>query len=129
MEDSNQQKVQYMKKTLTSDYYYLDLQIVFEKEIMDFTDFLFKAILLSGIKGLIGQVGLAYELDLLSFDNQTQRGIIRIHKSTLTSIWSSLSLIQTYDEKTCKIQIHKVSPFLQSLTNGSRKDFVVEMNH
>jgi len=109
------------KKTFHPEWCYLYIHIEFVEKISQFTPYLVKSIVVSALKILFGQNGLALQADVLKVEREQQHAILRIHKDSLVAVWSSLTLLSSYDSRACRILILQVSPFLNSLANPSRR--------
>jgi hypothetical protein len=84
---------------------------------------LIKNTILTEMRSLFGYLGTGTDIDLIDCDAYNKIVILRVLKSALTPLWSTLTLSTTYENKACRFEILKVSPFLASLANTSRTLF------
>ncbi|XP_072276982.1 ribonuclease P protein subunit p14 [Pyxicephalus adspersus] len=104
-----------------SEYQYLKVQLVFQREGVKLTDALYKSLIVSAIKDLHGEAGASCPLDLLKFDEKTLSGILRVNSSGLVKLWTSLTLLGQYQNQECSFRVIQVSPFLLALAGNSRE--------
>ncbi|XP_063072248.1 ribonuclease P protein subunit p14 isoform X2 [Engraulis encrasicolus] len=81
----------------------------------------FKQIIISGLKPLYGEVGVAIPFDLLKFDPCTLTGMLRVGSSGLVKLWSAITLVGSYQNELCALRVTQISPFLISLSGNSRE--------
>ncbi|XP_057700879.1 ribonuclease P protein subunit p14 [Corythoichthys intestinalis] len=81
----------------------------------------FKQFIITGLKSLHGEVGAALQFDVLKYDEDTLTAFLRVSKSGLVKLWSSLTLLGRYNKQSCAFRVLQVSPFLLSLTGNSRE--------
>ncbi|XP_006862183.1 PREDICTED: uncharacterized protein LOC102821270 [Chrysochloris asiatica] len=67
------------------------------------------------------KVGAALPLDVLTYEEKTLSAILRIGSSGLVKLWSSLTLLGSYQGKKCAFRVIQVSPFLLALSGNSRE--------
>ncbi|KAF6722728.1 Ribonuclease P protein subunit p14 [Oryzias melastigma] len=67
------------------------------------------------------QVGAALNFDVLKYDEETLTALLRVHSSGLVKLWSSLTLLGSYQNQSCAFRVLQVSPFLLVLTGNSRE--------
>jgi len=115
--------IHFAKKTMSPEWYYLEIKIIFESPLSEFNEYLCKTIILSTVRGMFGLMGSGIDIDILKLDIPSQTAIIRVHKRSTVGVWSSLTLLNQYDEKPCRIEVLRVSPFLTSFSNTSRTFF------
>uniref|UniRef100_A0A3Q0RQP0 Ribonuclease P/MRP 14 subunit n=1 Tax=Amphilophus citrinellus TaxID=61819 RepID=A0A3Q0RQP0_AMPCI len=66
------------------------------------------------------QVGAALNFDVLKYDEDTLTALLRVYSRGLVTLWSSLTLLGSYQNKACAFRVLQVSPFLLALTGNSR---------
>uniref|UniRef100_G3UHA9 Ribonuclease P/MRP subunit p14 n=1 Tax=Loxodonta africana TaxID=9785 RepID=G3UHA9_LOXAF len=81
----------------------------------------FKQLLILALKDLFGEVGAALPLDVLTYEEKTLSAILRICSSGLVKLWSSLTLLGSYQGRKCAFRVMQVSPFLLALSGNSRE--------
>ncbi|CAI9541950.1 unnamed protein product [Staurois parvus] len=64
-----------------SEYQYLKIQLVFQREGVKLTAAQYKSLIVSAVKELHGEVGASCPLDLLKYDDKTLCAILRINSS------------------------------------------------
>uniref|UniRef100_A0A8D3DU95 Ribonuclease P/MRP 14 subunit n=1 Tax=Scophthalmus maximus TaxID=52904 RepID=A0A8D3DU95_SCOMX len=76
-----------------------------------------KQFIISGLKSLYGEVGAALTFDLLKYDEDKLTASFSCH----FLLWSSLTLLGSYQNQACAFRVLQVSPFLLALTGNSRE--------
>jgi len=114
----------YVRRTIYPEFTFLDVQIVFASDLSELPDYLFKSILLSAIRTLFGNTGASVDLDVLRYDEPKRRGIVRVPKRYLNSVWGSFTMCSKYDNHRLRIEVHAVSSFLSALGSDSRSYFL-----
>lgn len=103
-----------------SPYHYIKVRLVLEDETIRLSAVELKQFIFTGLKTLHGEVGAALNFDLLKYDEDTLTALLRVYSSGLVKLWSSLTLIGSYQNQDCAFRVHQVSPFLLALTGNSR---------
>uniref|UniRef100_A0A8D2ZPF4 Ribonuclease P/MRP 14 subunit n=1 Tax=Scophthalmus maximus TaxID=52904 RepID=A0A8D2ZPF4_SCOMX len=80
-----------------------------------------KQFIISGLKSLYGEVGAALTFDLLKYDEDKLTALLRVYSRGLVKLWSSLTLLGSYQNQACAFRVLQVSPFLLALTGNSRE--------
>uniref|UniRef100_A0A3P8WWC4 Ribonuclease P/MRP 14 subunit n=1 Tax=Cynoglossus semilaevis TaxID=244447 RepID=A0A3P8WWC4_CYNSE len=81
----------------------------------------FKQFIITGLKILYGEVGAALTFDVLKYDEDSRTAFLRVPSRGLVKLWSSLTLLGSYQDQACAFRILQVSPFLLALTGNSRE--------
>uniref|UniRef100_A0A3Q4HKH9 Ribonuclease P/MRP 14 subunit n=1 Tax=Neolamprologus brichardi TaxID=32507 RepID=A0A3Q4HKH9_NEOBR len=102
-----------------SPYHYLKVRLVLEDESTRLSAVELKYFIITGLKSLYGEVGAAVNFDVLKYDEDTLTALLRVY-SSLVKLWSSLTLLGSYQNKACAFRVLQVSPFLLALTGNSR---------
>ncbi|CAG9821341.1 unnamed protein product [Phaedon cochleariae] len=101
--------------------FYIDLSLKFPDPYgSEVSPVYFKKNITEALCQLFGEVSSAVDIDLLKFDKEGRRGILRVPKSHYVKLRSSLTLASRYEGTVCCYIIHKVSPFLLGLQGDSR---------
>ncbi|XP_046847136.1 ribonuclease P protein subunit p14-like [Xenia sp. Carnegie-2017] len=79
-----------------------------------------KSFIVSAVKQLHGSVGSSTVIDILKVDKRNGEIILRVKSSNLVKLWSSLTLINKYNDNACRFNVQQVSPYLMSLARDSR---------
>ncbi|XP_074054979.1 ribonuclease P protein subunit p14 [Macrotis lagotis] len=108
-----------------AQHHHLKVQLEFQDHGPRLTDAQFKHLIVSALRDLFGEVGAALPFDVLTFEEKTLTAILRICSSGLVKLWSSLTLLGSYQNKKCAFRVLQVSPFLLALSGNSR-EFVLE---
>uniref|UniRef100_A0A3Q0RQN0 Ribonuclease P/MRP 14 subunit n=1 Tax=Amphilophus citrinellus TaxID=61819 RepID=A0A3Q0RQN0_AMPCI len=103
-----------------SPYHYLKVRLVLEDESTRLSAVELKHFIITGLKTLFGEVRAQDSTDghllALLFDSFCTvcgyRGLV--------TLWSSLTLLGSYQNKACAFRVLQVSPFLLALTGNSR---------
>lgn len=103
-----------------SPYHYMKVCLVLEDETTRLTAVELKQFIITGLKALHGEVGAALNFDLLKYDEDTLTALLRVSSSGLVKLWTSLTLLGSYQNQDCAFRVHQVSPFLLALTGNSR---------
>ncbi|XP_077582797.1 ribonuclease P protein subunit p14 [Stigmatopora nigra] len=102
-------------------YQYMKVKLVLEDKSINLIAVDFKQFIISGLRNLHGEVGAAVQFDVLKYNENTLTAFLRVPKSDLVKLWSSLTLSGQYYGRTCAFRVLLVSPFLLSLTANSRE--------
>ncbi|XP_074140359.1 ribonuclease P protein subunit p14 isoform X2 [Sminthopsis crassicaudata] len=108
-----------------SEYHYMKVQLEFQEHGFRLTDAQFKQLIVLALRDLFGEVGAALPFDVLTFEEKTLKAILRVCSSGLVKLWSSLTLLGSYQNKICAFRVMQVSPFLLALSGNSR-EFILE---
>ncbi|XP_039860325.1 ribonuclease P protein subunit p14 [Simochromis diagramma] len=103
-----------------SPYHYLKVRLVLEDESTRLSAVELKYFIITGLKSLYGEVGAALNFDVLKYDEGTLTALLRVFSRSLVKLWSSLTLLGSYQNKACAFRVLQVSPFLLALTGNSR---------
>lgn len=103
-----------------SPYHYMKVHLVLEDETTRLSAVELKQFIITGLKSLHGEVGAALNFDLLKYDEDTLTALLRVSSSGLVKLWTSLTLLGSYQNQDCAFRVHQVSPFLLALTGNSR---------
>ncbi|XP_068170383.1 ribonuclease P protein subunit p14 isoform X3 [Antennarius striatus] len=104
-----------------SPYHYMKVCLVLEDESTRLSAVELKQFLITGLKSLFGEVGAALAFDLLKYDEDTLTAFLRVSSGGLWKLWSSLTLLGSYQNQSCAFRVLQVSPFLLALTGNSRE--------
>ncbi|XP_061687353.1 ribonuclease P protein subunit p14 [Syngnathoides biaculeatus] len=102
-------------------YQYLKVCLVLEDKSTKLSAIELKQFIITGLKSLHGEVGAALHFDVLKYDEDTLTAFLRVAASGLVKLWSSLTLLGSYNQQSCAFRVLQVSPFLLSLTGNSRE--------
>ncbi|KAG7493649.1 ribonuclease P protein subunit p14 [Solea senegalensis] len=105
----------------SSPYHYLKVCLVLEDELTRLSAVELKHFIITGLKNLYGEVGAALSFDLLKYDEDTLTALLRVYSRGLVKLWSSLTLLGSYQNQACAFRVLQVSPFLLALTGNSRE--------
>ncbi|XP_070815051.1 ribonuclease P protein subunit p14 [Chaetodon trifascialis] len=104
-----------------SPYHYMKVCLVLENESTRLSAVELKQFIITGLKSLYGEVGAALTFDLLKYDEDTLTAFLRVSSRGLVKLWSSLTLLGSYQNQACAFRVLQVSPFLLALTGNSRE--------
>ncbi|XP_023136087.2 ribonuclease P protein subunit p14 [Amphiprion ocellaris] len=104
-----------------SPYHYLKVHLVLENETTRLTAVELKQFIITGLKTLHGEVGAALNVDVLKYDDDSLTALLRVSSRGLVKLWSSLTLLGSYQNQACAFRVLQVSPFLLALTGNSRE--------
>ncbi|XP_062264690.1 ribonuclease P protein subunit p14 [Platichthys flesus] len=102
-------------------YHYLNVCLVLEDESTKLSAVEFKQFITSGLKGLYGEVGAALPFDVLKYNEDKRTALLRVYSRGLVKLWSSLTLLGSYQNQACAFRVLQVSPYLLALTGNSRE--------
>ncbi|XP_068940362.1 ribonuclease P protein subunit p14 [Petaurus breviceps papuanus] len=108
-----------------SEHHYLRVRLELQERGSRLSDAQFKQLIVLALKELFGEAGAALPLDVLTYEEKTLSAILRVCSSGLVKLWSSLTLLGSYQNKKCAFRVIQVSPFLLALSGNSR-EFVLE---
>nr|XP_046240839.1 ribonuclease P protein subunit p14 [Scatophagus argus]XP_046240840.1 ribonuclease P protein subunit p14 [Scatophagus argus]XP_046240841.1 ribonuclease P protein subunit p14 [Scatophagus argus]XP_046240842.1 ribonuclease P protein subunit p14 [Scatophagus argus] len=104
-----------------SPYHYMKVCLVLEDESTRLSEVDLKQFIITGLRSLYGEVGAALTFDLLKYDEETRTAFLRVCSRGLVKLWSSLTLLGSYQNQACAFRVLQVSPFLLALTGNSRE--------
>nr|XP_057910980.1 ribonuclease P protein subunit p14 isoform X3 [Doryrhamphus excisus] len=99
-----------------SPYHYLKVCLELEDSSTRLSAVDLKLFIITGLKSLYGEVGAALNFDLLKYDEDTLTALLRVCSRGLVKLWSSLTLVGSYQKQRCAFRVLQVSPFLLALT-------------
>ncbi|XP_026163387.1 ribonuclease P protein subunit p14 [Mastacembelus armatus] len=103
-----------------SPHHYMKIHLVLQDASTRLSAVELKQFIITGLKSLYGEVGAALNFDLLKYDEDTLTALLRVYSRGLVKLWSSLTLLGSYQNQACAFRVLQVSPFLLSLTGNSR---------
>lgn len=80
----------------------------------------FKKHLIQSLKELFGEVASAVDVDVLKYNENERRAILRISSDYYLKLRASLTLSGKYEDIPCAYRIHKASSHLLHLVGDSR---------
>ncbi|XP_003429659.1 ribonuclease P protein subunit p14 [Ornithorhynchus anatinus] len=104
-----------------SKYHYMKVQLEFRDSGARLNAAQFKQLIISSLKGVFGEVGAALPLDILTYEAKALLAILRVSSSGFVRLWSSLTLLGSYQGRKCAFRVIQVSPFLLALSGNSRE--------
>ncbi|RVE72478.1 hypothetical protein OJAV_G00042210 [Oryzias javanicus] len=104
-----------------SPHHYMKVHLELEDNSNRLSAVELKHFIITGLKNLYGEVGAALNFDVLKYDEETLTALLRVHSSGLVKLWSSLTLLGSYQNQSCAFRVLQVSPFLLALTGNSRE--------
>ncbi|XP_075406891.1 ribonuclease P protein subunit p14 [Tenrec ecaudatus] len=104
-----------------SEHHYMKVCLEFQERGVRLSAAQFKQLIISALKDLFGEVGAALPLDILTYEEKTLSAVLRICSSGLVRLWSSLTLLGSYQGRKCAFRVIQVSPFLLALSGNSRE--------
>lgn len=104
-----------------SPFHYMKVHLVLENESTRLTAVELKHFIITGLKTLHGEVGAALNVDVLKYDDDTLTALLRVSSRGLVKLWSSLTLLGSYQNQACAFRVLQVSPFLLALSGNSRE--------
>uniref|UniRef100_A0A669C9U5 Ribonuclease P/MRP 14 subunit n=1 Tax=Oreochromis niloticus TaxID=8128 RepID=A0A669C9U5_ORENI len=91
-----------------SPYHYLKVRLVLEDDSTRLSAVELKYFIITGLKSLYGEVGAALNFDVLKYDEDTLTAFLRVY-SSLVKLWSSLTLLGSYQNQACAFRVLQVS--------------------
>uniref|UniRef100_A0A3Q4BFK1 Uncharacterized protein n=1 Tax=Mola mola TaxID=94237 RepID=A0A3Q4BFK1_MOLML len=121
--DKKEEAAVYQRVVLknASPYHYMKVCLVLEDESTRLSAVELKHFIITGLKNLFGEVGAALHFDVLKYDEDTLTAFLRVYSTGLVKLWSSLTLLGSYQNQACAFRVLQVSPFLLALTGNSRE--------
>ncbi|KAM4612878.1 ribonuclease P protein subunit p14 isoform 3-T3 [Polymixia lowei] len=98
----------------------MKVSLVLENDSTKLSAIELKQFIITGLKNLYGEVGAAFPFDLLKYDVDSQTALLRVYNRGLVKLWSSLTLLGSYQDQPCAFRVLQVSPFLLALSGNSR---------
>ncbi|XP_042353973.1 ribonuclease P protein subunit p14 isoform X2 [Plectropomus leopardus] len=102
-------------------YQYMKVCLVLEDESTRLSAVELKQFIITGLRSLYGEVGASLNFDLLKYDEDTLTALLRVYSKGLVKLWSSLTLLGSYQNQACAFRVLQVSPYLLALTGNSRE--------
>jgi len=88
------------------------------------TETFLRSLILTSLESNFGIYGSSLEFEILSYEQDSQIGVIRVARSGASTLWTSLTFITSHLDDRCSINLLKVSASLTSLC--SLRSFSVE---
>ncbi|XP_028302183.1 ribonuclease P protein subunit p14 isoform X2 [Gouania willdenowi] len=104
----------------SSPYHYMRVCLVVDDQRIRPSVVELKNFIITGLRTLHGQAGAAINFDVLKYEEDSLTAILRIYSRGLVKLWSSLTLISSYENHNCAFRVNQVSPYLLALTGNSR---------
>lgn len=104
-----------------SPYQYMKVSLELEDKSTKLSAVELKHFIITGLKNVFGEVGAALEFDVLKYNEDTLTAFLRVPSRGLVKLWSSLTLLGSYQDQACAFRVLQVSPFLLPLTGNSRE--------
>ncbi|XP_050071615.1 uncharacterized protein LOC126559490 [Anopheles maculipalpis] len=98
-----------------SGYIYFDVEIKLANKPNQLSALYVKSTIDCALAKIFGEIGGQTEVDLLKFDEQRQRFILRVPKEFYVKLRAAITLIGDYQGVPCNFQVKKVSPVLFTL--------------
>uniref|UniRef100_A0AAY4BYC9 Uncharacterized protein n=1 Tax=Denticeps clupeoides TaxID=299321 RepID=A0AAY4BYC9_9TELE len=102
-------------------HHYMKIGLVLESGERNIGAVQFKQLIVSAVRDLYGEVGGAFNFDVLCYDESALTAVLRVYNSGLVKLWSALTLLGSYKNKLCAVRVMQVSPFLLALSGNSRE--------
>ncbi|KAI9205305.1 uncharacterized protein BJ171DRAFT_71529 [Polychytrium aggregatum] len=113
-------KATLLKATVHPEFFYMKIKLTFE-DSHKLDELYFKNTIFEALRSAFGLVGAGHQVDLLSFDEQTQSGLLRVPYESSKTVRTALSLFRTVDERRLgKFDVLDGSAHLASLAASSR---------
>ncbi|XP_066474292.1 ribonuclease P protein subunit p14 isoform X2 [Tiliqua scincoides] len=93
----------------------------FQEDAISLNAVEFKQLIISALKRLHGEVGAALPVDVLTYEEKTLSAILRVPNIGLVKLWSALTLLSSYQNRSCAFRVIQTSPFLLALAGNSRE--------
>ncbi|KAL5285088.1 RPP14 family protein [Megaselia abdita] len=97
-----------------SGYYYIDFTLK-TKETKEPLPIYVKGSIEQSLRTIYGEIGGISTVDLIKFDRETGRGILRVPESNYVKTRTALTLISKFQEVPCHFQVHAASPVILGL--------------
>ncbi|CAH0550235.1 unnamed protein product [Brassicogethes aeneus] len=94
------------------------------------TPVFFKSNILQAIKNLFGEVTASVDVDVLKYNIETNRGLLRVPKTEYIKVRNSLTLYsKTLEQVHCAFRVHKASSLLLALQGSDCYDLFKNMQN
>ncbi|KAG4078188.1 hypothetical protein HA402_002240 [Bradysia odoriphaga] len=100
-------------------YYYLDVSLDTDSRPELLLPTYFKGKIDQSLQTVFGEIGGHTTVDILKFDQNNQRAILRVPSSYYVKLRAALTLISSFQEIPCCIKVNTASPVLLSLLDSS----------
>lgn len=101
-----------------TQYFYLDVSLELSEKSEPILPVYFKGSIQQSLLAVFGEIGGQTDIDLLKFDQEAARGILRVPESHYVRLRAALTLISRFQDVPCRFRVHKVSPVLLSLISS-----------
>ena len=79
-----------------------------------------KELINNSMQSLFGNSSTTMPADLLTFDEESQRAIIRCHSDDSGQIWAALTCIRSYNDRACAVRVSRSTGWLTCLASNDR---------
>jgi len=100
-----------------SDYHYLNFSIKFEKQPEELLPAFIRGAIIQSLTTVFGEIGGQTQLDLLHFDEDNQKGILRVPTNFVAKTRTALCLIHQFQGISAIFQVICLSTQLPSLVD------------
>ncbi|XP_052866301.1 ribonuclease P protein subunit p14 [Anopheles cruzii] len=98
-----------------SEYFYFDVELKFAREPDQLLSIYVKASVEQSLLKVFGEIGGQTVVDLLKFDAQRRRIILRVPKNFYVKLRAALTLIGEFQGVPCHFLVRKATPLLLTL--------------
>lgn len=96
-------------------YFYFDVEIKLAEEPNDLSAIYVKSGIERSLVQVFGEIGGQTEIDLLKFDKERKRVVLRVPREFCVKLRAAITLIGFYQGVPCHFHVRKISPVLLSL--------------
>eukprot|EP00727_Mastigamoeba_balamuthi_P001363 m51a1_g11223 hypothetical protein (136) ;mRNA; f:13546-14108 len=80
----------------------------------------FRSALADATRALLGTAGTALPLDMLAFDPEGPRALVRVPRASLSAVWAALAMANEWEGEECRIEVGRVTGSALSCVSSSR---------
>ncbi|KAI9146437.1 hypothetical protein BKA69DRAFT_1044674 [Paraphysoderma sedebokerense] len=103
-----------------SEWSYVQLKVTFDP-ISNIDTLLLRTLISKSLQDFSGLFGSSIHIDVLTWDEDMNEGVIRVPNPDLTILWSSLTMMQDYNGKLVRIDVKQVSNYLCSILRSTKR--------
>eukprot|EP01104_Vermistella_antarctica_P005201 TRINITY_DN15644_c0_g1_i1.p1 TRINITY_DN15644_c0_g1~~TRINITY_DN15644_c0_g1_i1.p1 ORF type:complete len:139 (+),score=26.97 TRINITY_DN15644_c0_g1_i1:236-652(+) len=117
------------QRAVPVEYLFVEIRVTFDEadsatssSTIELDAYTVKNLVIAAIRTLFGQHGLgAHPVDVLSCDEKSGTSLLRLPSSSLVSVRSALSLLGSFGEKRCRVDVLRVRSSLVAMSNDCRE--------
>lgn len=98
-----------------TEYFYLDVSLELSEDSDSILPIYIRGSIEQSLQSIFGEIGGQTTVDILKFDRDSCRGIIRVPENYYIKLRTALALTSQFQDIPCRYKVHSASPVLVSL--------------